>query len=218
MASCGVISASQVVKKRKERGHNGHPNIENVYHPIHDQTFYWTKKNIEYEYGRYRTLDVGTKTWGSRFYSCRMSTPSAKSQALPLSNMADIPRIAPTPISGRKSVKLTYASTRASNYLDNQLLHAMIVKDLRMSLKQHEIVGSFKSILHEMNVKVSFTKLSRTVGKQAVRVIVDKKPRLKTLIKIRECWGVKEVLVTTKILQSTVTYIQATTDIEIGKI
>ncbi|GKB93330.1 pentatricopeptide repeat-containing protein, partial [Tanacetum coccineum] len=35
--------------------------------------------------------------------------------------------------SGRKSVKVTYASTRASDYLDNQLLRAMIAKGVRMS-------------------------------------------------------------------------------------
>ena len=64
-----------------------------------------------------------------------------------------------------------------------------------LCIVEPEIVGSFKSLLHEKNVKVSCTRLGMTLGKQSVRVIaVDKKMRPKTLNKICECQGVKEVL------------------------
>nr|GEZ21889.1 hypothetical protein [Tanacetum cinerariifolium] len=169
-------------------------------------------------------------------------------------------------VGGPNYVKVTYASTRVSDYFDAQLLRAMIAKRVGMSVKwvildgspekpvksiqvqiakvelicftgaisesrniivegllkngvprltrvgafkvdaslkgniilcvvEPEIAGSSKSLLRETNLQSSFTRFSSTVGKQAFRVIVvDKKPRLKTLKKIIECPGVKQVL------------------------
>ncbi|GKC14361.1 leucine-rich repeat, cysteine-containing subtype protein [Tanacetum coccineum] len=74
-------------------------------------------------------------------------------------------------------------------------VNASLKGNIILCVVDPEIVGSFKSLLIETNLQGSFTRLSRTVGKQALRVIVvDKKPRLKTLKKIHECPGVKQVL------------------------
>ncbi|GJT82799.1 D-3-phosphoglycerate dehydrogenase 1, chloroplastic-like protein [Tanacetum coccineum] len=60
---------------------------------------------------------------------------------------------------------------------------------------QPGIIGSVGTILGEEKVNVSFMSVGKTIRKEAVMaIVVDKKPRLKTLKKIGESRGVKEVV------------------------
>ncbi|KAL0356869.1 UNVERIFIED_CONTAM: D-3-phosphoglycerate dehydrogenase 1, chloroplastic [Sesamum calycinum] len=122
--------------------------------------------------------------------------------------------------SGVKSVKVTYASTRAPDDLDTRLLRAMITKGLiepisnvlcefgsfevDVSLEgsiilcsqvdQPGMIGKVGSILGEENVNVSFMSVGRIAPrKQAVMAIgVDEEPSKKSLKRIGEVPAIEE--------------------------